>query len=410
MMKEECWSEAQSTLETQLELLHQLEQSLKAKGLPISSISPLAGARYQLGLCYEKVGCQADALHQLYNVYIQYGDSEWGPQAQEEAQRLIDEFKAQGKTVKIDSGTEYIDAEKTAFRVAHRLFSERQYAHAVSAYLDAVNRYPEGAEAIPALRELALCAVYLDDSLQAKTFVRYLAERFADQSAGGDALLAVGKTAMDENNETLAWWIYDCYIAAYPLHPKVPQVLYSLAELRDEDDYLTRIIKKYPNSVYCIRALGLLAWNAFEKKEYPTASEWFSLYAERETDPEKQTRACFALAESFRFSKAWGSALRHFQSLETDLTRATEKFGISEETLERNRSFLEKSVCHQAVCQEKLSEPNVAVQTCDHFIAAFPQSELAPQVRFTKARILIENNRFAEALIVLEFFNEHTER
>jgi len=396
MIGKEEWDEAQSVLEMQLELLKPISDTV------MPSAAPLAGARYLLGVCYEHGGDSAAALAQFYNVYAKYGDSEWGPKAQEKAQVLIDQFEAQGKTVKIDLGVNLAKMEESTFRVARRLFFDRQYADAIPVYIVALNEYPEGEESVTALRELVICEIHLDDDLSVKTITAYLAERFTDEPKAGDALLAAGKAALDKKHEPLAWWIYDRAIEAFPSHPKMPAVLYSLAGLRKDESYLFQIVGKYPGSSYYARSLGRLAWNAYKAKDYQTAAERFALYVDTETDPQKQVRARFAFAESHRNLEMWGAGLACFQTLEKQIETARAGFGVSVETLKFNQSYWEKSIYYQAICHKELGQIDETVECCDRFFEQFPRSGIVEQVQFTKAQTLIESERFAEALAALE--------
>ena len=413
------WNEAQAVLETELELLKSLH----------GSTDPIAGARYLLGTCYEHEDKKAEALTQFYNVYAKYGDSEWGPKAQAKAEALITYFEGQGKTVKIDLGANLAKMEESTFRVARRLFFDRQYADAIPIYLDALNKFPEGSEAITALRELCLCSIHLDDELTAKTVGLYLSERFTKNPKAGDALLAAGKTALDQKQESLAWWMYDQAIEAFPNHPRIPAVLYSLAGLRKQENYLFQIVENYPDSSYHARALGRLAWNAYADKDYETAAARFAPYVDTETDPQKQTRARFAFAESWRnlaqrrtgfqpvhrrsvgsgqagstvlHSNAWKNALKNFQTLEKSMEDAAGSYGVSKETLEFNQPYWEKALYYQAVCQKELGEIDEAVQLCEQFEETFPTSGILNQVRFTKGKMLVEGERFDEALVALD--------
>ena len=408
MIAKEEWGEAQAVLETQLELLKQLEDSLAAQGQPVSLVSPLSGARYLLGVCYEHANKKADALHQFYNVYAKYGDSPWGPLSQEKAQALTEWFEGQGKTVKIDLGANLAKMEESAFRVARRLFFDRQYAEALPSYLTALNQFPEGEESITALRELCQSFIHLQDERAAKTVGLYLSERFSQDPKAGDALLATGKGALDGKQEELAWWMYDRYIESFPAHPRAPAVLFSLAGLKKQDALLTRIVKNYPDSSYHARALGRLAWNAYKAKDYETATARFAPYVETEADPKKQTRARFAFAESYRNLKLWGAGSVCFQTLEKSMEAAANSYGVSKETLKFNQPFWEKSIYYQAVCQKELGNLEEAVQTCDRFIETFPRSGILDQVRFTQGKTLIENESFAEALAALEPFGDGT--
>lgn len=413
MILKEEWGEAQSVLETQMELLKGINDVLEKQGQPVSLISPLAGTRYLLGACYEHAGKKKAALVQFYNVYVQYGDSEWGPQAQERAQALKNYFEGLGKTVKIDLGANLSKMEERAFRVARRLFFDKQYADAAPAYLEALNKYPEGDESVAALRELTLSYISLNDPLSAKTLAAYTGERFASREAAADALLAAGNRALDEKQTALAWWMYDRYFEFFPQHSRAPAVLYSLAELKDGHERAScwnRIIENYPDSPYAARALGRLAWDAYEKEDYPTAAGHFEKYIGTETDSQKQTRARFALAESYRFSSDWKKALENFQILEKALNRAAESYGVSDEALKLNRPFIEKSLFYQGTCLAKLGETESAVQTFARFIATFQTSEFVLQAQLAKGSALIELRRYDDALAAFATFDKTSDR
>jgi tetratricopeptide (TPR) repeat protein len=401
MIRKGEWSEAQSVLETQLETLKQISDSVGA------SVAPVAGARYLLGLCYEHADKKDAALIQFYNVYAKYGDSEWGPQAQEKAQTLKIYFEGLGKTVKIDLGANLSKMEESAFRVARRLFFDKQFADAVPAYLEALNKYPEGDESITALRELTLSTISLNDPLSAKTIAAYTGERFAARDAAADALLAAGKRALDEKQNPLAWWMYDRYFEFFPQHSRAPAVLYTLSELRKNEDYLFQCLENYPDSPYAARALSRLAWNAYEKENYSLATERFEKVLSTETDFQKQTRARFALGESYRHQELWGAGSACFQTLEKLLNKATEN---SPEAADFSKPFLEKSVFYQGVCLAKLGETELAVQTFDRFIEKFQGSEIIPQAQLAKGSALMELKRYDDALAAFVAFDEHSDR
>lgn len=417
MQRKGDWDETAAVLETQLELLKQLEDALEKQGQPVSLVSPLAGARYLLGACYEHAGKKEAALTQFYNVYAKYGDSEWGPQAQERAQVLKNYFEGQGKTVKINLGANRARMEESRFRVARRLFFEKQYAAAVPAHLDALTEYPEEDEAVTALRELTLCYIYLHDTLLAKTVAAYTGERFASCETAADALLAAGKGALDEKQNRLAWWMYDRYFEYFPQNASAPGVLYSLSALRKqtgdtkgETEYLQRTLQNYPDSPYAARALGRLAWSAYEQEDYSTATTRFEQVVKTEADPERQMRARFALAESYRLSEGWNPALKNFQVLETSLNTTAESFGVSQETLALNKPFLGKSIFYQGICRAKLGEIEEAVKTYDRFIGTFPESDIVPQARLAKGSALMALKRYDDALAAFAIFDETSDR
>ena len=433
MIRKGEWSEAQSVLETQMETLKPISDSVPP------SAAPLAGARYLLGTCYEHADKKAEALTQIYNVYAKYGDSEWGPRAQEKAQALKQFFEGQGKTVQIDLGANRSKMEESAFRVARRLFFDKQYADAIPAYLETLNKYPEGDEAITALRELTLSYIHLNDPLSAKTVAAYTGERFAARDTAAEALLAAGKCALDKNQEKLAWWMYDRYFEYFPQHARAPAVLYTLSGLRKNEGYLFQCLEKYPDSPYAARALNRLAWNAYEKENYALAAERFETILKTETDFQKKTRARFALAESYRYlaqqnsgsvgdvappnnsvrlgraslserAAAWESALENFQTLEKSLNKAAENYGVSDEAQKFNQSFLEKSIFYQGACLAKLGDTESAVQTFDRFIENFQGSEFIPQAQLAKGSALMELKRYDDALAAFATFDATSER
>lgn len=413
MIRKNEWNEAQSTLETQLEILKGIHDALEKQGQPVSQISPFAGARYLLGVCYEHAHKKAEALHQFCNVYVQFGDSEWGPSAQTRAQELKAYFEGQGKTVKIELGANRSKMEERAFRVARRYFFDKQYAAAIPVHLDALNKFPEGDEAVTALRELMLSYISLGDLRGAKTIAAYTGERFSSREEAADGLLAAGKHALDEKQTALAGWIYDCYFRSFPQNVRAPAVLYSLAEFKSGAEQAAcwnRIRTSYPDSPYAVRSLGRLAWSAYEKGEYKIAAELFEKVLLAENDVQKLTRARFALAESYRSSNDWKTALENFQALETSLTQATESFGVSDELRAFSGPFVEKSIFYQGVCLAKLGETESAAQRFDCFIATFRTSEFIPQALLAKGSALMELRRYDAALTALSSFNENSGR
>ncbi|MFA5688422.1 MAG: tetratricopeptide repeat protein [Kiritimatiellales bacterium] len=411
------WHESTAILETQLELLYQLEQNLARQNQPVEQISPLAGARYLLGLGYEHAGEHVAALTQFYNVYARYGGSEWGPPAQEKSQRLIAHFERAGKRVEIDHGVSAGKIEENAFRIARRLFCEKNYAAALTEYCTALNQYPECAGAVAALRELLICQIHTADSAGAKAVAAYTAERFAETSAAPDALLAAGKTALDGNQNELAFWIYKHYLLRFPAHNRAAGVLFSLAsllrtagDLSGAENCLKKILRDYRDSAFYIPALGRLAWNAFEKEEWNTAGKFFAPYISGETDLQQNTRARFAFAECCRQSGEWERALEQYRTLEAALAATEKNYGVTEETVRFNLPFLEKSIFYQGICCAKLENFSAAVSELNRFIANFPVSEFILQAHFAKGTAQLNLKEYSGALTAFAVFNADSER
>jgi tetratricopeptide (TPR) repeat protein len=410
-------SESRPVLETQLALLRQIEEALRQQGHPVSSFSPLAGARFLLGACYEQEDRKPEALHQFYNVYAKYGDSPWGPEARVRAEALMDFFRAQGRTVRINPGANRAGLEENAFRVARRLFAEKDYAGAVPAYLEALQEWPEGGEAPGALRDLMLGCIYLRDGLSAKTVAACIAERFAAREGAAEALLAAGRCAREEHQGRLSDWLYGLYFERFPRHGRVPDVLCSLAALRrqegdrsGEETLLRRAAEHAPGTPAALRALSRQAWNAFEREEYAAAAETFGKAAELEPGLEEGIRLRFARAEAYRLSENRDQALAQYRALEEFLTEAAGGFGAPEELLIFSRPFHEKAIFYQGDCLVKTGQPGEAVRTLDRFAALFPESEILPQVRFAAGSARMELKEYAAALAEFAHFDETAER
>ena len=190
---------AQKVLMEYMDIIKPIDDKMKADGLSLRE-SPMAGARSLLGRlrreeadrlagdpakAAEAIQAYSAALGEYYNVFVKYGDSEWGPSAglaAKEIKGILE--KDYGKTVKIDLPAELANkAAGTEFMMADNLFRQKKHAEAAAEYLRVLAQFPEAGElSIGALGNLAQCYMNLNDALYAKMAAAYLGERFAKKS------------------------------------------------------------------------------------------------------------------------------------------------------------------------------------------------------------------------------------
>ena len=138
---------AQKVLMDYMDIIKPIDDMLKQTGMPLRD-SPMAGARSLLGrLLKEKadklagenkndeaIKAYSGALGEYYNVFVKYGDSEWGPSAGLVSKEIKGILETKyGKTVKIDLPQELAGkAAGTEFMMADTLFRQKKYADAAA--------------------------------------------------------------------------------------------------------------------------------------------------------------------------------------------------------------------------------------------------------------------------------------
>lgn len=217
------WQETRAVLMSQAEVLENIEKNLAANQIPVSSISPLAGCRYLLGETYRReyedsadLKQVVDALKQYTNVYIKYGDSAWGPKAQEKAEEMTALLESRGKHVRIELGEHRATFIKSKFSSGARLTAEGDYDEALAQYTDAINFCPESSKSAEALRNIGTCLLNLGQGEEALATVEYLCERFASDTNAPVAVLAMGRHYLDAGLEDTGEQVFDRYLSAFP--------------------------------------------------------------------------------------------------------------------------------------------------------------------------------------------------
>lgn len=395
---------ARKVLMDYMDVIKPIDDTLEQLGLPMRE-SPMAGARSLLGRLMkeeadkldadkktdEAIKAYSGALGEYYNVFVKYGDSDWGPSAGMAAKDIKGILETRyGKTVKIDLPETLANkAAGTEFMMADNLFRQKKYAEATAEYLRVLAQFPEAAElSVGALGNLVQCYMNLNDALYAKVVANYLGERFAAKSdIPAKALISVAQLYDKAGNADMAKYMFDRYLAYCPADPRAGQILFYLAAKaetagrQDEANaYLAKIITDYQNDQNYPKALSKRAWKAYGDKDYAGAIDGMKLFIEQSQPSPTRAQAMFALGDCYRRTDKLADAVRQFDALIKALAPPGNPYGSSTADLERNAKLLEQARFYFAYSLSRLptdATRKAAVAKLDEFLGFYPKSDLA---------------------------------
>lgn len=390
--------------------------------------SPKAGSRFLMGEILEKdaEGMAAEAarkdeyiktlaasLTEYYNVFVQYGDSDWGPQAGVRANALKTKLEGLGKTINIDLGAQAEKAAATQFRLADNLFRQRDFNGAVTEYLKALNSYPETTTSIRALGSLMAAYAELNDLLMLKTVAEYTSERFAGRPEAANAMLATASIYVNKKDDAQALSLYESYLRGFPQHEKAGTILFYLGTQRkkagDQDGanrFFQRIADNYPQDQYYPKALTQMAWGFHQAGDFEKALAGFQkLVGDVPASPDRAL-AQFTLADCLVKLGRWAEAAGEFNKLVKWLEPEKENpYATTPEDQTKRLDLLVKAKFQLANCFGRITEPaervpamrQAAITLYTEVFTAFSQSELAPKALMGKGQIQLGLNQFDEA-------------
>lgn len=355
------WPEARSVLIGQAEVLQNIEKNLIANKIPVSSISPLAGCRYYLGETYRleylksnELEPAIEAFKHFYNVYIKYGDSDYGPLAEEKVENIRAFIEAKEKKIRIDLTKHRHAFLVNKFRFGARLTEEGEYDQALNQYLDALNYYPESSKSPEALRNVAICFLNQGHDESVLMTVEYMCERFKGDIQSPAAVLGVGRCYIDDGKLRKGERIFDLYL------------------------------NTFPEDVHRADILSYFGWKAYKAEQWAAAGRYFK----QVVDLNHSIQAQRARADCAMKMNEWEMAAEHFNRLENMLRTAGEQ-----------GSALEKSVYFQGHCLKDLD-------VYDRFLNEFPESDLAARVMRETAQVHVLAGHIDVAFDVLEKMEE----
>lgn len=421
-------ADAQKFLLHNLDVFKAIDDALREEGHPMA-LSPMAGARYLLGELYvqdaedaakdpakaeQAVAAYGEALKQFVNVFAQYADSDWGPKAGLKAQEIKKILEEKyGRQVKWTLDPKALaKISEASFRLADNLYREKKYAQAVTEYLKILNQFPENEASLKALAIVLDCYVQLNDPLFMRATAEYIAERFAGNPLAAQGLLAAAKTFFDRNDEPQYTYFYELYLKYFPQHERAASILLTLAGLKkkagDEAGaarYYQRIVDNYPKDQAYPKALNAMAWSYFLGSNYAAAVEGFKKYLAAAQPSAEKAQAQFALAESYRILRQWPEAIAEYERLIAWLTPKDNPYTTSAEDARKNADLLERATFQRAFCYSRIegspeevrAQRLKGIQLFDQFLAAFPNSTLAPKALDAKGRMQLEIGQYDAA-------------
>lgn len=396
---------ARKILMDYMDIIKPIDEAIKAEGLPLKD-SPMAGARSLLGRLLreeadrlagqpgkeaEALAAYSGALNEFYNVFVKYGDSEWGPAAGIASKEIKEILETKyGKTVKIELPTALASrAAGTEFRMADNLFLQKKYAEAAAEYLKVLENFPEaGTLSIGALGNLLQCYIHLNDPLFAKMAGNYLGERFAKKSdIPAKALISAAQLFDKAGNAEMSKYFFDRYLAYCPNDPQAGKILFYLASKAEQagrqaevDAYLAKIITDYQTDQNYPKALSKRAWKAYLDKDYAGSIRGMALFIKESPPSPTKAQAMFALADSLRRTDRFAEAAKYFEVLINAISPPGNPYGSSKEDLERNAKLLEQARFNLAFALSRLPEEQnrrAAIAKFNEFLELYPQSDLA---------------------------------
>lgn len=397
---------ARKVLMDYMDIIKPIDVSLQELGLPMRE-SPMAGARSLLGRLLkeeadklageskadEAIKAYSGALGEYYNVFVKYGDSEWGPSAGMAAKdiKTILETKY-GKTVKIDlPDTLANKAAGTEFMMADNLFRQKKHADAAAEYVRVLGQFPEAGDlSIGAVGNLVQCYLNLNDDLYAKVAANYLGERFAAKSdIPAKGLISAAQLYDKAGNAAMSKYMFDRYLEYCPTDVRAGQILFYLAakaeqagQTEEANAYLAKIITDYQNDQNYPKALSKRAWKAYLDKDYAGAVEGMRLFIEQSQPSPTRAQAMFALGDCLRRTGQLAEAVRQFDALIKAIAPPDNPYGTSQADKDRNAKLLEQARFNFAYSLSRLPNDGTrkaAIAKLDEFLGFYPKSELAPK-------------------------------
>ncbi len=346
------------------------------------------------------------ALQHFYNVFLQYPNTPWAPDAGIKAKAIKEMLEAEfGADINIEVGPEqWAKVEKAQFQEARSLFNQNQHKQAIAAYLRVMNAFPESETGVAALGELARCYVELKDDVMFDTTAHYLAERFGRNKQyfvkAGDVTLRLGAYMAEIGAPEKKAELMDLYFKKCPTHPSVPVMVMKRAaeKMKAEDfggaadDY--RLVEdRYADTIVYETALNkrsICLFKIDKKVEgIKVLTKYMKLLEGKSQIGTPLLSAYFRLGQMYRNldKKYIPTAFKYYKKvvklMEDEKHRAHETLSNNAS----NKSIYEGALFYQGVCYVQLDKPeqNIkayrkqAIKFFEDLVTKFPESIYGPQ-------------------------------
>ena len=268
----------------------------------------------------------AGAFNHALNVFARYPESTWAASAGELSE-TIREFaeKTYGAKIQTNITPEQMKrVRQMQFKAANEKLAENDFEGAIKDYLDALSRFPEGEESIPAIENVASAYLNLiirskdeakkaDWRIDADAVEGYISERFAGHknrtimNLGGDATLRLAALEKQYGNIARADVLYKAFLMNYRQHVNAAMTCAAMAgeaqraeKWNDAASMWDIITKYYTNSVYYTTALANLAVCQDKGGDRKAAIETLKKYVSVEVTPLKKMQSQMQLAMMYQ--------------------------------------------------------------------------------------------------------------
>ncbi len=415
---------AQNILISNLDLLKGLDEQYKE--MKQLKLSPMAKVRFTLGELYQQeadekkaandaegaIALYGKAVTEFANVFSKYGDSEYGPMAGKHVEEIRVSLKALGKELKLDLGQYRGKAALAEFTLPDQNFQQGNYQDAIKEYIKVLGQYPETEKSILALANLAVCYANTGDPLMVKVVCSYLAERFPANEKSSRTPLNLGKFYLDAQNEAMYRWLGDHFVSSFPQDDFAPVMLFNLGVFykKKPDDatanqYFDRLTSEYPQSKQAVQAMSMLSWTWYDQKDYARAIKGFEYYIQNSQPGFEKAQAQFLLANSHQQVTNYIGALKGYGELITWLSPADSIYNTTPDVKTKNAGLLEKAMFNKGICLSRIKQPAdkvpllraMGVKVLTEFLAAYPNSEMAPKAMATLGSLQLADGKFDAA-------------
>lgn len=438
LMTEGKIDEAMELIEDYMEQLKTIDEALKeeseATKEDLTKYSPMAECRYLMGVklqeeaekildtsgdvkkATDRLGGETDskgrqlpgAMQHFVNVFIRYPTTPWAPDAGRRARQVESLLRDRcGRHPKWRATPEQWDkVEKAQFMEARALFSQNQFEPAAEAYVNVLNLFPESANALSGLANLANCYIELDEPLYANMVIGHIAERFNKKKEGdlatraGDQVLRIAATYEERGKKDSQEETYQIFFDSFRKHPRTAALLYKSGVDRfDAEDiegalvYFKRVVEEHASSPVSLSAMSKIAAcheARGEKLEYVKALQTYIKALESRDRPgHALIIALYRQARALREleAKHLPMALKRFIGVITLLKEKPDQYFDNADEAKTNQQILEGSMFYRAGIYTKLPAPKdkpeiyykvQAIKAYRQIVNTFPDSGFAP--------------------------------
>jgi len=277
-----------------------LKEESEETGENLTRLSPMAECRYLMGVILQEEAVKAldtsgdarkalellggkkdaggrelpGALQHFVNVFIRYPTTPWAADAGRRAREIEDILRRRLRRRPQWQATaeQWDKVEKAQFMEARALFGQNQFEQAAEAYVNALNLFPESANSLSGLGDLANCYIELDHPIYADMVVGHIAERFKERrkndlaTRAGDQVLRIAALYEERGKKDSQEQTYRVFYENFRKHPRTAALLYKAGEDRFEAEdiegalqYFKRVAEEHKDSPLSYNAMSRIA-------------------------------------------------------------------------------------------------------------------------------------------------------